>query len=72
MGNVLFLPVIPERHRYANGQQSYTVDTSKQYSLSILKEYLETHCINIELINSSYMCYGYGCQEAKWLRVWVD
>ena len=72
LGNVLFSPVIPERYRYANGQQSYTVDTNKQYSLNTLKEYLEAHCINVELIDGSYMRYGYGCQEAKWLRVWID
>lgn len=72
LGNKLFCPLYEDGRKYANGNKSYTYNSSKTaYSIDALTNYLEQFCYTVKWNDSQYMRYGCGCKGAVELEVTI-
>lgn len=71
IGTKIFSPLILECTKYANGTPSYIINTSKEYNVEVLTEYLERYCFNVEWKKINYKTYGSGSHTGYELIVTV-
>jgi hypothetical protein len=65
-------PLYSQGRLYANGTESFSSHTEESISLPLLKNYLESHCLEMTISDSSFMTYGCGCRDCVEIRVSVN
>lgn len=60
--------VVIERHKYANGKDSYTC-LKEEYNLHLLVQTFENYCYNVELKEERHSSYGLG--EQTFVRITI-
>jgi len=71
LDNEIFYRLKKDGMTYADGTISYTVNYDTGYSLKKLRDYLNDHCIEMEVKESSYMHWGCGSCRGDCIKVYV-